>query len=128
MKNKLFIIGLFFSVIGLCIVYNAGNVRASAPTGLSTTQQTQENKTVGIQEITTLVATTTNCTNRVITTAGQPIMLTFSDMVGAVPTATFGHLQSASTTVIYDGGQFGCGKIKAYGYIASTTITVSNYR
>lgn len=125
MKNKLYVLGFAMVVMGFFVSYNVYNAKASAPTGLATTLQTQLNKTVGIQEITTLVATTTSCTNRVITTAGQPIMLTFND---ALPTATFGHLQSASTTIVYDGGQFGCGKIKAYGYIASTTITVSDFR
>jgi hypothetical protein len=51
-------------------------------------------------------------------------MLTFSDYANQTPTGVFGHLQAASTTVVYDSGQFGCDRVKAYSFGASTiTIT-----
>ena len=74
----------------------------------------------------TLFATST-CAARVISTVEKPIMLTFSDYAGQTPTGTFGHLQSASTTVNYDAGLYGCGRVRVFGFDASSTITVTEY-
>lgn len=93
------------------------------PASLATTSL----MSVGPQNATTLMATS-SCTARIITTYGNPIMLTFSDYLNQSPTATFGHLQAASTTVVYDAGEVGCGLVKAYGYTASTSITFTSMR
>lgn len=73
---------------------------------------------------------TTNCASRVITTVGQPIMLGFGAAYNGTttPSGTSGVLQAASTTIVYDGGQFGCGQITAYGFGATTSITFSEFR
>ena len=57
-----------------------------------------------------IFATTTSCVARVITTKEAAIRLTFT-AVGdfASPTPTFGYVQLASTTVLYDAEQYGCG-------------------
>ena len=54
-------------------------------------------------------------------------MLTFSDNQGKVPSGVYGHLQAASTTVAYDGGQYGCGAVRIYSF-TSQAITVSESR
>ena len=74
-----------------------------------------------------IVSTSTACASRVITSRAQPLMLTFSDYAGQTPTGTFGHLQTASTTVVYDSGVYGCGLVKAYAF-GTDTITVTDVR
>lgn len=85
---------------------------------------------VGIQENKKLFDSSSACTSRVISTLGKPIMLSFGEVVkddnyyvaSSTLSATLGHLQSASTTVAYDSGIYGCGEWYAYGHDASTTI------
>lgn len=72
-----------------------------------------------VQTSQTLLAATSTCTSRIITTTAQPVMLTFSDIQGLLPTAVKGHLQAASTTVVYDSGLYGCG---AYRVISATGV------
>lgn len=75
-----------------------------------------------------LFSTTTNCTSRTITTYANPITLTFSDYAAQLPTALFGHLQSASTTTNYPAEVYGCNLWRAYGFAATTSITVTEFR
>lgn len=81
---------------------------------------------VGIQQNKTLFTSNTRCASRIISTVAQPIMLSFSSDI--TPTATVGHLQSASTTISYESGIYGCGAVSAYGHNASSTITISEFR
>jgi hypothetical protein len=75
-----------------------------------------------------------DCDARVITTPGtSAIMLSFddfkktaNDISSSTLSATVGHLQAASTTVVYDSGQYGCGKVSAYAW-ATTSLTVSEF-
>lgn len=78
---------------------------------------------VGPSNANTLFATSSNCTSRVITTYANPVMLSFTGLL--VPNGTQGHLQPASTTVSYDNANFGCGAVTAWGFTASTSITVT---
>jgi len=103
------------------------DVGASAPSGLQATVASTSNQVVGVT-VTSIFATTTNCASRVITTGAQAILLTFSDFAGQTPTGSFGHLQAASTTVVYDSGLYGCNLFKAYGEAASSTITTTETR
>lgn len=73
-----------------------------------------------------IIATST-CTARIITTSGSAVMLTFSDKQGQTPTGSFGFLQAASTTVVYDSGLYGCGLVKATSF-ATQLVTVSDVR
>jgi hypothetical protein len=69
------------------------------------------------------------CLNRVITTQGSEIKVLFGDAIGLTATsvsATVGHLQAASTTVSYDSGLYGCGKMVGRAS-ASTTVTTSSF-
>lgn len=74
-----------------------------------------------------LLFATSSCTARTITTYASPVMLTFTDNPGRVPSAIYGHLQAASTTVVYDATQVGCGAVRIYSF-TSQAITVSEAR
>jgi len=76
---------------------------------------------------TSIFATSTSCTARIISTQAGYLMLTFSDYAGQSPAGSFGHYQAASTTVAYDSGQVGCGLVKAYSNIAQK-ITITDAR
>ncbi len=127
LKNFLFItIGLAVVtiLIALSLFSGVNLASASAPSGLPATVATSSAQIVS-STVATIVATSTNCSARIITTTNKPIMLTFSDYSGQSPSATFGHLQSASTTVAYDSGIYGCGRVKAYGFDTSSNITTT---
>ena len=111
--------GVFLAIV---LSFMASNAKASAPTGLPATIATTSPATVGTTAIS--VFATSSCSARIITTYASPVMLTFSDYSGQTPTGTFGHLQAASTTVVYDSGQYGCGLVKVYSF-TTQTITVS---
>lgn len=132
-KHTLFvgIAFLAFSVLFLTLSTPSKSL-GSAPSGLVATVATSSLMQVGSTSPVTLLATST-CTARIITTYSVPITLTHSNNLGKSPTATFGHLQAASTTVVYDSGLYGCGLVKAYGFeasaaVASTSITVTETR
>lgn len=128
--SRFFLYGaILLAIVFIAYEMNAvtRNVYAGAPSGLPAMVATTSNPGIGPTAL-TLFATSTNCAARVITTYANPAMFTFSDYAGQTPTATFGHLQLASTTVVYDSGQYGCGLVKAYGYTATTSITVSESR
>ena|SRR3972149_5911057 len=112
-------------------------VFGSAPSGLYSTIATTSQVTVGPNKPNVASSTVPlfdnrpNCASRVITTYNSEIKLIFSkSMISSTtpnPSATFGHNQLASTTVVYDSGIYGCGYVSAYGF-ASTTLTISEFR
>lgn len=109
----------------------------AAPSGLYSTLATTSQVTVGPNKPN--VASTTvevfksspNCASRAITTYASEIKLLFSNSgissTTQNPSATFGHTQLASTTVVYDAEVWGCGYISAYGF-SSTTLTISEFK
>ena len=102
-------------------------VLSGAPPGLSSSLSTSSSVAVGTSSVVTLFAPAANttaqsCTARVISTVGQPIMLSFGS---TTPTATEGHMQTASTTVAYDSEIYGCGYIRAFGYAQNVTTPSS---
>ncbi len=109
----------------IAVSFASMNASASAPTGLPATIATSSNPTVGTTAL--IIIATSSCAARIITTSASPVMLTFSDYANQTPTGSFGHLQAASTTVVYDGGQYGCGLVKAYSF-TTQVITVSDSR
>jgi hypothetical protein len=124
------LVGLVALPLGAAALYffvGVPSAESSAPSGVPATIATSSLMSVGPSNAVTLQATS-SCTARVITTYANPVMLTFSDYIGQSPTAVFGHLQAASTTVAYDSGLYGCGLVKAYGYTASTSITFTSVR
>ena len=125
---------IFTTVIAL--LFLAQSVGAAAPSGLNATLATSSTVTAGpgIFSSTTprtiITADQPNCASRVITTTEQPIMLSFGAGFNSTtsPSGTRGHLQAASTTVVYDAGLYGCGQWTVYGFLASSTITFSEFR
>lgn len=118
---------LVFFALAYLIGTQVPHSLAGAPSGLPATVATSSNPTVGTTA-SLLFATSSNCAARIITTYANPVMLTFSDIVGQVPSAIAGHLQTASTTVVYDAGLWGCNAVRVYGYAANTAITVTESR
>ncbi len=118
------IIGALF-ITALLVAFSVGSNKAygSAPTGLPALVASSTAETAGATA--TTIAATSTCAARIVTTTTKPIMLTFSDYSGQTPTGTFGHLQLASTTVAYDSGQYGCGRMKAFSFDADSPITVT---
>lgn len=107
---------------------------ASAPSGLPATQRIATTTSVGPQEIITIFSDKQSCSSRIISTTdgtGQAIQVLFGDptngdIASTSVSATVGHLQSASTTVMYDAGLYGCGRWTVYAS-ATTTILLSEF-
>lgn len=116
----------FLTALAIFLSYRTNPANASAFPGQQTSIATTSNPAV--TNTASLVFASSTCTARIITTAASPIMITFGDIAGnGGPTGTFGHLQAASTTVVYDSGQVGCGALRVYSF-TSQNITVSEAR
>lgn len=125
-QSLLYVSGaVLFLALAVILTGNPFYVKASDATVIPATVATSSNPTVGTTGV--LVFATSTCSARIVTTYASPVMITFSDRIGQVPTGTYGHLQAASTTVAYDGGLYGCGAMKMYGFVSSA-ITVSESR
>lgn len=125
---QLLVLYVAVAVLAACALYlltgNAISVKAKAG-DLPATVATTSNPTVNTTA--SLVFATSTCGARIISTTASPIMITFSDNQGSVPTGTFGMLQAASTTVNYDNGQYGCAAVRVYSFV-SGPITVMESR
>lgn len=117
----------------LFVAFQSQLVIGSATDGLATAQAMATTTTVGPSDgrITIFNANDT-CTSRVITTKATAIALFFGDptngdLASTTLTGVNGHIQAASTSVMYDSGLYGCDKWTGYA-AASTTITVSEFR
>lgn len=100
-----------------------GVARSAAPDGVFGLVATSTNPTVDTTA--RVVFATSTCSARVVSTTASPVMMTFAD--GYTPTATYGHVQGASTTVAYDASLYGCGQVRIYSFVAGN-ITVSEIR
>ena len=123
-------IGVAILLFSFFLFQETNKAYASAPSGLNATVATTSPLTIGPTDalnVTLFGATTTTnngCAARIISTTATPIMLEFTISASTTASGTVGHLQGASTTVAYDGGQYGCGLWTAYAF-ATTTITVT---
>lgn len=118
-------------IVGLIILtalFVTQKAMGSASPGFATRLATTSAEVLASQTATAAIATSTACTARVISTTNTQIMLTFDDYNNTAPTATFGYMQPASTTVVYDGGQWGCGLVKVFSVGGATNITVGESR
>jgi hypothetical protein len=133
--NRVMIAGAI-AILGLfafAFVQEAKIANASAPSGLSATVATTSLQDVGpnLYSSTTprviVIANHPQCAARIITTGANPILLGFNATFNGTttPSGTSGVYQAASTTVAYDSGIYGCGQITAYGYTATTAITIT---
>ena len=127
------IITIVFALIALAIVFKPMEyIRGSAPTGVSASLDVATTTEVGPNDITdTIFSVAQGCDARIITTRGDSaIMLSFGDnkVAGDFSSTTLsgaiGHLQLASTTVVYDSGLYGCGRWTAFSWV-TTTISVT---
>lgn len=125
LSTKLAFLALAFFLTMIAFFSFNISAKASAPSGLQATIATTSAPVV--TSTATIVIATSTCSARVISTQGSAVMLTFSDYAGQSPTATFGVLQPASTSVAYDSGQYGCGLVKAYSF-STQNITVVDAR
>ncbi len=125
---SLVILGIF-AIAFLLISFQVKMAYGSAPSGLNGNVATTTAYTLVAQTAMLVAATSTPaCSARIITTTSSAVMLTFAD-IGVAPTFLTGHLQLASTTVVYDSGTVGCGPVRAFGVGASnSTLTVSESR
>ena len=104
-----------------------------APQGLYSVLAIATTTAVGHQEKKTVFSANTSCTTRVLSTAGQAIMVLYGDptngdLSSTTITSMAGHWQGASTTQAYDAGIYGCGRMIVLGVVASTTITATEFR
>lgn len=117
-------------LLALLITSRPSIVEGAAPFGLNARVATSSTLGVGPQNnVATGFGTTTNealyqCAAREISTVGQPIMIAFSSAGSTTLSQTVGFQQAASTSVVYDGGLYGCGYMTIRGLNASTTITI----
>lgn len=117
-----FILGIVIIVAVTAITVPLTQTRTAqgaAPSGLYSTVATSGPILVSTTA-STVIATSTSCAARIISTNNSAVKLTFGDADGDVPTGTNGIWQAASTTEAYDGGIFGCGAVKIYSYVAQT--------
>ena len=105
----------------------------SAFTGQASHLQTATTTQVGNQAVPALTIASAisdeSCKARVITTNGIGVYLSFGDTAGFSSTTitnAIGHWQPASTTVVYDSGLYGCGRLTGWA-VATTTLTVSQF-
>lgn len=113
---------IVFTVIGI----DKQTAIGSSPPGAAAVVGTSTNVVSVAGTAQLLFATSTNCTSRVIGTQSE-VKLTFSDRTGARPTGANGHIQAASSTVVYDGGLYGCSAVWVYPYGADTISITEAY-
>jgi len=111
------------------VLQNTRIAFASASSGLLATVATSSQATVtpNSANMNNHVFATSTCVARIVSSVASPLMLTFSDATGFGPTALLGVVQAASTTVVYDSGQYGCNAVRIYSF-ATSTITVMESR
>lgn len=93
--------------------------------------QTATSTSVGVYAPVTLFddETSPTCHSRVVST-NHDIRLSFDEVLGhgsSTLSGTVGHLQLASTTVVYDSALYGCGWMTAKATQATTTVTISSF-
>jgi hypothetical protein len=115
------------------ILQQTNQADGSAFTGTRAFLQLATTTAVGPQDgQDTIFDSDETCNARVITTQGaSAIMISFGDKVNGdfsstTLAGTIGHLQLASTTVVYDSGLYGCGRWTAYAWVSST-LSVSEF-
>lgn len=117
------VVSMFLTILAIMSL-SSSKASASAPSGLLATMATTSQFAITTAQ--QLMFATSTCSARIITTRTQPVMLTFTDKQGVVPTASLGHLQEASTTRAYDSGIYGCGAVRVIsGTLITDTIFVS---
>lgn len=129
------LIGIVLFAFGAFLYTPAEKALGEAFTGTASNVRIATTTTVGPQGSavvkTQIFAGNSQCKSRIVTTDGtSAIRISFKDIPGAgnvgstTVGATVGHLQLASTTVVYDSGIYGCGTWNAWAW-ASTSLTLT---
>lgn len=129
MKNIIHIIQLVLVACILIAILPINSVKlqgGSVGAGFQSQIATSSTVQVGPQQNQTLFSSKTQCASRTISTLGNPIMVSFGGEI--TPAAGTGHIQAASTSVNYDSALYGCGAWTAYGFTATTTVTVTEQK
>ena len=139
--NKLAIIVSIAAIAISLFALQQKGLLGGATSGLYSIAATSSRITIGTSSPTTLFESTSNCTNRIITTKSQRIKLLFDNLFSTSTLLTdsvaTGHDQAASTTEHYDSETFGCGVVSAIGFggsndfpgsTSSSTLTISEFR
>ncbi len=118
------IIAIGFSYLS----YKPDVIIGSAPDGVTAVTASSTVYTVAGTAVALFASSTssTSCASRAISTGVSSINLSFNPDI--TPTATLGHIQATSSTVIYDSGLYGCGPWKAISLGASSQVNVSEFR
>jgi hypothetical protein len=126
--NRVISLAIIMGLIALTAMVLTQKAFGSAPSGLPATVATSTFAyPVGTSQ--TVLFATSTCAARVITTRNEAVMLSFNEPAGQVPTVLTGHSQVASTTVVYDSGQYGCGAVRVISATgAATAVSVSESR
>lgn len=112
---------LILSGVLILIVPRETPPLGSAQPGIQVSIASSSNPVLVATTVGTVIGTTT-CAARIITTQATAIVLTFNDR--DTPTLGTGVWQGASTTVAYDSGQYGCGKVKAISSAAQVLSVI----
>lgn len=110
------LLGVIFLTALLIITLRPSFSFGSAPSGLNSSVSSSTRVTLSDATATFLFATSSQCASRAISTRGGAVVLTFSDRFGNVPGPVLGHVQAASTTVVYDSGLYGCDALRIYSF------------
>lgn len=134
LKDKYCLVGgcLLSLLVGMLVLFLwSANVTpqilGSAPTGYTAINGTSTTITMTASDDVSELFATSTCVTRIITTGTKNIRLKFFDFATPVLSSTVGHLQTASTTVSYDSGIYGCGLVTGLSTDADT-VTVSEIR
>jgi len=134
--NRMVLMGIILGMIALTAMLLTQISLGSAPSGLPATVATSSTITVGPHKPNTASSTVSvfvksGCSSRVISTRETAIELRFSNTMFSSttvnPAANAGIHQLASTTVVYDSGQYGCGFVSVFGY-ATTSISIAEFQ
>lgn len=107
-------------LIALCAVFyftTTSQVFAGSPPGIPAVVATSSNPSLPAGG-STLVFATSTCSARVIAASSSPLMISFSDIQGQIPSVLTGIQQLASTTVLYDSERYGCGAVRIWSKTA----------
>lgn len=128
-------LAILLTALAIVWLQEAQTANASAPSGLPVLVATSSTRVIGptVSLNGFLFGTTTNeaafqCSSRIISTRGESaIMLSLASLSSTTLSGSIGTMQSASTTVAYDSGLYGCGYVTAFAY-ATTTVTLVETR
>lgn len=133
------IIGSMYSIVFEAVRHAEIAVKSrsvgEAAQGIASVLSTTSTAVVGPQSGTLLFPEKSFCAARIISTGSNPIMLAFTSAIltstatsTTNPSGSNGFQQAASTTVAYNSGLYGCPAVTAYGFTASTTVSIAEFQ